>query len=83
VDTEHSHPRCNIKGRVLTLTRYVILTEISDGFTQRECYRREKASVFNVSFREKFWFSRYLVFESRNIVVASVGISYDYDGIKI
>jgi len=65
-----------------TLKRCVILAEISDGFTQRDYYRREKTSVFNESFGLKFWFSRYLVFESRS-VVASVGSSCDYEGIKI
>jgi len=54
VETEHSYPRCNIKGSVLTLTRYFILAEISDGFTQRDNYRREKTSSFNMSFGEKF-----------------------------
>ena len=42
------------KRSVLTLTRYVFLAEISDGFTQRDYYRREKTSGFNVSLGEKF-----------------------------
>jgi hypothetical protein len=54
VETDHSYPRCNIKVSVLTLTRYVILAEISDVFTQRNYYRREKTSGYNVSFGENF-----------------------------
>jgi len=71
VQTHHSYPRCNIKGSVLTLTRYVILAEISDGFTQCDYYRREKTLGFNVSFGGKFWFSRYLEFECRSVFVAT------------
>jgi hypothetical protein len=54
VETGRSFPRCNIKGSVITLTIYVILNEISDGFTQKDYYRREKTSGYNLSFREKF-----------------------------
>jgi hypothetical protein len=39
---------------VITLTRYVILAEIPDGFTQIDYYRREKTSGYNMSFGEIF-----------------------------
>ena len=54
MEIDHSYLLCNIKGSVLTLTRYFILAEISDGFTQSDYYRREKTSGFKVSCGEKF-----------------------------